>query len=296
MFRRLFDKDEGPKDTAPGSAPTDYVELTVEEALSVDVGRGIARVDPIIAEQLGLQAGDAIEIIGKKRTFALISSSYSDDNGRNLMRIDGYTRENAGVSVHERVRIKKITAKYGETLKLAPIERLKIVGGEEYVKNQLIGRIVSKNDLVLIRIMSRPIKMTVTDFTPQTDVVMVNNYTQLTIEEKTMPSAKFGKEEIGMSDEDRPFGFFQAIGSPVRLSILELLRSGGLGYNILMEGCNLNPETKAGEFSFHIKGLMRSGLVELDTSSKEYRLTSKGECVSWHIAQMKRGCLTSSDE
>ncbi|MEM0076265.1 MAG: hypothetical protein QXY91_01585, partial [Thermoproteota archaeon] len=72
-----------------------YVYLRVAEALSTDVGRGIARIDPLVAEQLDLKTGDAIEIVGKKRTFALVWPAHPKDTGKGLIRIDGYTRENA---------------------------------------------------------------------------------------------------------------------------------------------------------------------------------------------------------
>jgi hypothetical protein len=48
-----------------------YVYLTVAEVISVDVGRSIARIDPEVAEKLKISKGDAIEILGKRHTFAL---------------------------------------------------------------------------------------------------------------------------------------------------------------------------------------------------------------------------------
>ena len=110
-----------------------YMHLRVAEALSTDVGRGIARVDPAVVENLNLQTGDAIEVVGKKRTFALIWPAHPRDTGRGLIRIDGYTRENAGVSIDDRVKVRKVTAKYAEVVKLAPTEPLKIMGGEEFL-------------------------------------------------------------------------------------------------------------------------------------------------------------------
>jgi transitional endoplasmic reticulum ATPase len=164
-----------------------YVYLRVAEALSTDVGKGIARVDPMVAEQLKLQTGDAIEIVGKKRAFALVWPAHPRDAGRGLLRIDGYTRENANVSIDDKVRIRKIVARYAESVKLAPTEPLKIVGGEEYIKGHLIGRIVAKGDLVPIRVMGKIINLVVTSFTPASDAVIVNDYTEIKISEKVRP-------------------------------------------------------------------------------------------------------------
>lgn len=166
------------------------VHLRVAEALSTDVGRGIARVDPAVVEQLNLQTGDAVEIIGKKRTFALIWPAHPRDTGRGLIRVDGYTRENAGVSIDDRVKVRKVTAKYAEVVKLAPTEPLKIMGGEEFIKSQLIGRIISKRDILPVRIMGRTINLIVTSFTPAADAVIVNDYTQVSISEKPQPPAR----------------------------------------------------------------------------------------------------------
>jgi len=41
-----------------------YVVLRVAEAISIDVGRCISRMDPEVAEKLMISAGDAIEIFG----------------------------------------------------------------------------------------------------------------------------------------------------------------------------------------------------------------------------------------
>jgi len=42
--------------------------LKVKEALSKDVGRAIARIDPEDMKDLGLEVGDFIKINGKRKT------------------------------------------------------------------------------------------------------------------------------------------------------------------------------------------------------------------------------------
>ena len=41
--------------------------LKVEEAKARDVGRGIARIDPEVAEEIGLVPGDVVLIEGKRK-------------------------------------------------------------------------------------------------------------------------------------------------------------------------------------------------------------------------------------
>ncbi|MGB9760620.1 MAG: hypothetical protein ACP5KW_11885 [Thermoproteota archaeon] len=160
-----------------------YVHLKVAEAFPVDVGRGIARIDPLVAKQLGLKTGNAIEIVGKKRTFALVWPAHPKDTGKGLIRIDDYTRKNAGVNVDDEVKIRKFEAKYAETLVLTSTEPLNIMNVEEYIRNQLVGRIVSKQDLVPIRVMGKTISLLVAEFTPVADAVIVYSNTNVKVSE-----------------------------------------------------------------------------------------------------------------
>ena len=168
----------------PNKKNTPHAILRVSEAISIDVGRGIARIDPEVAEKLKISAGDAIEIFGKRRTFALCWTAHPRDAGKGLIRIDGYIRENAGVSIDDKVKVRKISAKYAQGVTLAPTEPLRIVGGEEYVKNILTGRIVAKGDSVPVRIMGRVINLVVTAYQPLADAVIVNEDTIVKISEK----------------------------------------------------------------------------------------------------------------
>ena len=52
------------------------VSLRVAEAQSRDVGRGIARIDPKVGSEIGLSAGDVVEIHGKKKTVAIYWPGY----------------------------------------------------------------------------------------------------------------------------------------------------------------------------------------------------------------------------
>ena len=55
------------------------VVLRVAEALRRDVGRGIARIDPKVLNEMGWETGDVVEIIGKRRTCALIWPARPED-------------------------------------------------------------------------------------------------------------------------------------------------------------------------------------------------------------------------
>jgi len=88
-------------------------------------------------------------------------------------------------------------------------------------------------------------------------------------------------------NSDESVLILQSIGSPMRLSVLELLEEGGLRYNDLMRKMGLNQKTDAGKFSFHVKKLMRARLIELNPAEKKYQLTKIGESVLKHVHEMR---------
>src|SRR5439155_1093229 len=181
--------------------PEKTLTLRVADAYQRDVGRGIARVDPKVVDELGLTSGDVIQIIGKKKTTALSWPGYESDHGKGTIRIDGYLRNNAGVSIDDKVTIRKIEAKIAQRVTLAPTEPLRIVGGEEYLSQILEGRVLARGDYVPISVMGRKIDLVVTSTTPTAEAVIVTDQTQVTVGEqvKEAPRAipRIAYEDIG---------------------------------------------------------------------------------------------------
>jgi transitional endoplasmic reticulum ATPase len=158
------------------------IELKVAEARSRDVGRGIARVDSEVQKALGVSSGDVIEILGKRATAAIVWPSYVEDEGLGIIRIDGITRRNAGASIEDVVSVRKIDAKPATKVTLAPF--MKIRFGEdfhEYVKRQLIGRPVTRGDVVAIPILGEALQMAVNSTQPA-PTVMVGLDTKVFVE------------------------------------------------------------------------------------------------------------------
>ncbi|MBM2834654.1 MAG: family ATPase, subfamily, partial [Candidatus Brocadiaceae bacterium] len=124
------------------------VSLKISEAKSYDAGRGIARIDPEVARELGLQTGDVIGIEGTKRTAALIWPGYPEDNHTGIIRVDGTVRRNAGVSIDDKVQVRRILTAPAEKILFAPTQPLKIQGGESYLAHNLDGRVISRGDAV----------------------------------------------------------------------------------------------------------------------------------------------------
>ena len=181
--------------------PEKTATLRVADALQRDVGRGIARIDPKVVQELGLTSGDVVQIIGKRKTNALCWPAHEQDHGKGIVRIDGYLRNNAGVSIDDKVTIRKIDAKIAERLTLAPTEPLRIVGGEEYLSQLLEGRVLSRGDYVPINIMGRTVNLVVTNTSPPAEAVIVTEGTEVLVGEQVKEPIraipKISYEDIG---------------------------------------------------------------------------------------------------
>ncbi|MGQ9587596.1 MAG: CDC48 family AAA ATPase [Thermoplasmata archaeon] len=164
--------------------------LRVVQAKSGDDGRGIARIDPAVMRILELSQGDTVIIEGTKATAITAYNGYPEDENRGTIRIDGATRKNAGVSLDEKVAIRKVVPKPATKVVLAPTQPLKILGGEEYLAQALEGRPIVKGDLVEVNIMGRKFDLVVQSFQPAAEAGVIQSFTEIKISEKP------AKEEI----------------------------------------------------------------------------------------------------
>jgi ribonucleoside-triphosphate reductase (formate) len=72
----------------------------------------------------------------------------------------------------------------------------------------------------------------------------------------------------------------KAVSSPLRLQILNLLfDKSALSYTELMNELKMNPSRDAGRFAYHLKFMLKAGLVEADVEAKKYYLTDLGKMV-----------------
>lgn len=177
------------------------ITLKVIEARPTDVGRGIARVDPAVFSEMGWQAGDVVSIQGKKKTAALLWPGYPDDTGTGIVRLDGNTRRNAGVSIDDKVPLKIAQATTAESVVFAPTVPLRITGGEEYLKRYMEGRVITRGDIIEISVMGRKIELMATRVAPSKDAAVIGDRTKIEISDKPAKEEKAGTrvryEDIG---------------------------------------------------------------------------------------------------
>ncbi|HKQ22684.1 MAG TPA: CDC48 family AAA ATPase [Nitrososphaeraceae archaeon] len=167
--------------------------LKVAEAEQSDVGRRIARVDPKVARQLNLSAGDALEIssLGKK-TNVLCWPARENDTGKGLVRIDGYLRNRLDVGINDSVEIRKVQSKSAEKVTLAPTELLRIVGAEGYLQEYLLGSLLSTGDIFPLTIMGQRVDLVVISTNPSGPVLMEDS-TEVTVSEESDKAIQVAK-------------------------------------------------------------------------------------------------------
>src|SRR5215472_15889052 len=143
------------------------VTLRIAETNPKFVGRGVALLDPKVMDDLHLSTGDVIELSGKKKSFVLLWSSQPSDYDTGLIRIDGYTRNNIGLGIDDKITVQKVTnVAKAEQIIIAPTDELNVVGLEDYLPGLLEGRVVAKGDLIPINMMGRKIGFVATNTAP----------------------------------------------------------------------------------------------------------------------------------
>jgi transitional endoplasmic reticulum ATPase len=167
------------------------VQLRVGDARQRDVGRGIARIDQRTMQKLSISAGDVIEIVNKRTTSAIAWPAYSEDQNRDIIRIDGFTRKNSGVAINEYVVIRPAKVKTALSITLAPVDMRLNVDEDftNFVKNRLMERTLVEGDTTLVMMLGHAIPFTVSKTRPH-GIIKVTAETKLTILNEPAPEGK----------------------------------------------------------------------------------------------------------
>jgi transitional endoplasmic reticulum ATPase len=142
-------------------------------------------------QKLGISAGDVIEICGKRTTSAIAWPAYSEDQNRDILRIDGFSRKNAGVAINEYVLVKPAKVKTALSITLAPVDMRLNVDEDftNFVKNRLMERTLVEGDTTLVMMLGHSIPFTVTKTRPH-GIIKVTAETKLIILNEPAPEGK----------------------------------------------------------------------------------------------------------
>jgi len=133
------------------------VRLKVTEADQRDVGKGIVRIDEKFRNMLGVNIFDVVELKGERSTSAVVGRSYPQDEGLDVIRMDGLIRTNAKTSLGEYVEVAKAEWKEAKKVILAPvIQNIHIYAPSESLRAIFHNRTVSKGDIISTTSVRRP--------------------------------------------------------------------------------------------------------------------------------------------
>ncbi|MCX9014545.1 MAG: CDC48 family AAA ATPase [Candidatus Methanoperedens sp.] len=133
------------------------VRLKVIEADQRDVGKGIVRVDEKFRDAIGVNIFDVVEITGERSTSAIVGRAYPQDEGLDVIRMDGLIRINAKTGLGEYVEISVAEWKEAKKVLLSPVtENIHIYAPSEALRSIFHNRTVSKGDIISTTSVRRP--------------------------------------------------------------------------------------------------------------------------------------------
>ena len=183
---------------------SDSLKLVVKPLKQKHAGRGLAAIDRRAMEELGLENGDYILIEGPQqgRAVARVWPGYPEDEGGNVIRIDGRLRQEANVGIDDRVTISKADIKPAASVTIALPQNLRIRGNvEPMIREKLSGRPVTTGQTVhvslglggIAAVSGQQIPLKIADTDPDGTVVVTDS-TEIRVSEQPAEEIATGTE------------------------------------------------------------------------------------------------------
>lgn len=175
------------------------IMFRVAEAHHRDVGKDVARIDRGYMSKSGIESGDTIFIFGKEKTCAIAHPAYPEDEGQEIIRIDGNVRTNARIGIDDKVYIQKFAALPANRAVLAPTQQFRLVGGPQYLHRNLEGRPLMKGQRIRVETVSNPLAFIVVSTQPAGPVILTRN-TSLVLKEQVIEELEVRPTHITYED------------------------------------------------------------------------------------------------
>lgn len=177
-------------------------QLRVADARQRDIGHGKVRIDNKTMHTLGITAGDFVEIHGKKATVAVAWPAYAEDQGQDIIRMDGIVRRNSGVALNEYVLVRPAEVKEAQSIVFAPTDVRLSVDEDfvNFVKRRFMDMPFREGDMTLLSIFGSAVPLVVVRARPHGGVKVseetaVQVLSEPTPEKKGIPMITY--EDIG---------------------------------------------------------------------------------------------------
>ena len=145
------------------------MRVQVAGAKHPDVGKGVARLGQRTFQALGIREGDSIEIVCKRSTAAIALPPYPEDEGLDIIRLDGLQRANADASIGDHVEVRRADAKPARRVTLAPAQKnIRLQGAGEALRRTFFQRPLVAGDVVSTSVYRNvPTRSTDSDLFPE---------------------------------------------------------------------------------------------------------------------------------
>jgi transitional endoplasmic reticulum ATPase len=177
--------------------------LRVAELKAKDNSKVKVKIDISVMKDLGINPGEIVEIEGRKKTAAIAWPSYGEDEP-DVIRMDAIVRKNAGISIGDRVIVRRANPKNAQMVKIGPAQSNVTFTSIEpsfinYVRKRLEETPVVEGDVVYVPLLGQPMPFVVIHTKPS-GVVMITKDTQLYIVDKPVSNIKVSRvtyDDIG---------------------------------------------------------------------------------------------------
>ena len=195
------------------------VRLQVAAARQEESGNGFARLPRSALSALGVTEGDVIEIEGKRSTTARVMAAYAEDEGLDVIRLDGLQRGNAEAGSGDHVQVRKAESRPAQRVVFAPAQKeMRLQGPGQALKRNFFGRALVAGDIVatagqqqvrdmppeVARMFNVPafaltqIRLTVVSTTPK-GIVHIDENTDVELREE-FEEARAGRGDVNYDD------------------------------------------------------------------------------------------------
>lgn len=147
------------------------IKLRVAEARYRDVGKRRARIDSLSMAKLAIKPGEIAELIGKRSTPVTVWLAESQENGREIIRIDGQTRKNVGVGLNDMLTVRKVRSKAAKSVFLLPLGHNAMSIDDQFcafVRNKLAGYPINEGDEISVGVLGNSIDFVIKKIIPRT--------------------------------------------------------------------------------------------------------------------------------
>jgi len=187
----------------PGVRRRKEAYLRVAELKVKDNSKIKVKIDISVMKELGINPGEVVEIEGRKKTAAIAWPSYGEDEP-DIIRMDAVVRKNAGISIGDRVIIRRASPKNAQAVKIGPAQSNVTFTSIEpsfvnYVKKRLEETPVVEGDIVYVPLLGQPMPFVVIQTRPP-GVVIITKDTVLQILDRPVSNIKVARvtyDDIG---------------------------------------------------------------------------------------------------